>query len=213
MDSKNWDIYCDDFIEAVHKTTNINKKIIRDMSNEFKKYIQPEMTIHFLSHLISSIESIINREKGKEFLDLIKKLYDSKKLDTNDYIELVKMVSFNKIKYYPILLRSLNMGISSKIIYKYDKNNKECSAIIFYDEKLIKQIRQVRKFIAHELGHIYFKHITKIDGNKIDEETFSTLFAILAIADKDHFYSKICQTFSNGNILTSINETYSLLTK
>ena len=213
MSSKDWDIYCDEFIEAVSKETNINNDIVKELSNEFKNNIQPEISIHYLSHLISSIESIINKEKKDYFLKFIKKLYSEQKLDDNKYLNLLKIVADARIKYYPILLRSANnMGVSSKIMFKIDQNKEEYVAIIFYDDS-ITDIAQIRKFIAHELGHIYFKHITKIDKKKIEKETFSTLFAIFAIADKDVFYNKICKTFSNENILTSIKETYSLLTK
>ncbi|WP_028329542.1 hypothetical protein [Brachyspira alvinipulli] len=206
--SVNWDIYCQDFLNEVKKITNIDKTIIKKLSEEYKTIIQPEMDEHYLSHLISSIESLINANEREKFLCHIKKEVENKNLDEEKYNELINLIKNEKIRYYPILLRRpKKLQRKAKVTFMYNGG-----AIIYYDSD-VTETKQIRRYIAHELGHIYYNNITKINKTSITKEEFSTLFAIFSIADKDHFYSKICQTFSDENILSSIKETYSLLTK
>ena len=205
--SVNWDIYCQDFIDSVKDITNIDKTIITKLSEEYKTMIQPEMDEHYLSHLISSIESLINANEREKFLNDIRKRVENKNLDKEKYDRLIDLIKNEKIRYYPILLRRPKK-LQRKAKVTFMSNG---GAIIFYDSN-VNDKKQIRRYIAHELGHIYYNNITKINKTSITKEEFSTLFAIFSIADKDHFYSKICQTFSDKNILTSIKETYSLLT-
>ena len=56
-------IYDKDFLNEVHRKTGMELSVIDMLSKEFKEKIQPEIDNHYLSHLVSSIESIINKER------------------------------------------------------------------------------------------------------------------------------------------------------
>ena len=68
-------------------------------------------------------------------------------------------------------------------------------AIITYDNRVDE--KDIRLSIAHELGHLVHKYFFP----NIEREKLSTLFAFIAISDKDNFYKNKVAEFTHDNYL------------
>lgn len=210
LNGKSTSIYDKDFLKEVYEKTKIDINIINNLSEEFKNILQPEIEDHYLSHLVSSIETIINKEKVNSFLKSINKNLN---LNEEDRRELLNFVVNNKFRFYPILLRKTKgLPLPASVDFMWRDNIQSEGAIIYYSAEITDK-KQLRIFIAHELGHIYFETISKIkrDNDKYSLEDYSNLFALFTIIDKDNFYNYRCKELTEENTLTSINSILSIL--
>ena len=210
LNGKSTSIYDKDFLKEVYEKTKIDIDIINNLSEEFKNILQPEIEDHYLSHLVSSIETIINKEKVNSFLKSINKNLN---LNEEDRRELLNFVVNNKFRFYPILLRKTKgLPLPASVDFMWRDNIQSEGAIIYYSAEITDK-KQLRIFIAHELGHIYFETISKIkrDNDKYSLEDYSNLFALFTIIDKDNFYNYRCKELTEENTLTSINSILSIL--
>ena len=212
LNGKSTSIYDKDFLKEVYEKTKIDINIINNLSEEFKNILQPEIEDHYLSHLVSSIETIINKEKVNSFLKSINKNLN---LNEEDRRELLNFVVNNKFRFYPILLRKTKgLPLPASIDFMWRDNIQSEGAIIYYSAEITDK-KQLRIFIAHELGHIYFETISKIkrDNDKYSLEDYSNLFALFTIIDKDNFYNYRCKELTEENTLTSIDSILSILSQ
>lgn len=212
LNGKSTSIYDKDFLKEVYEKTKIDINIINNLSEEFKNILQPEIEDHYLSHLVSSIETIINKEKINSFLKSINKNLN---LNEEDRRELLNFVVNNKFRFYPILLRKTKgLPLPASVDFMWRDNIQSEGAIIYYSAEITDK-KQLRIFIAHELGHIYFETISKIkrDNDKYSLEDYSNLFALFTIIDKDNFYNYRCKELTEENTLTSINSILSILSQ
>ena len=212
LNGKSTSIYDKDFLKEVYEKTKIDINIINNLSEEFKNILQPEIEDHYLSHLVSSIETIINKEKVNLFLKSINKNLN---LNEEDRRELLNFVVNNKFRFYPILLRKTKgLPLPASVDFMWRDNIQSEGAIIYYSAEITDK-KQLRIFIAHELGHIYFETISKIkrDNDKYSLEDYSNLFALFTIIDKDNFYNYRCKELTEENTLTSINSILSILSQ
>ncbi|TXJ57061.1 hypothetical protein [Brachyspira aalborgi] len=212
LNGKSTSIYDKDFLKEVYEKTKIDINIINNLSEEFKNILQPEIEDHYLSHLVSSIETIINKEKVNSFLKSINKNLN---LNEEDRRELLNFVVNNKFRFYPILLRKTKgLPLPASVDFMWRDNIQSEGAIIYYSAEITDK-KQLRIFIAHELGHIYFETISKIkrDNDKYSLEDYSNLFALFTIIDKDNFYNYRCKELTEENTLTSINSILSILSQ
>lgn len=210
LNGKSTSIYDKDFLKEVYEKTKIDINIINNLSEEFKNILQPEIEDHYLSHLVSSIETIINKEKVNSFLKSINKNLN---LNEEDRRELLNFVVNNKFRFYPILLRKTKgLPLPASVDFMWRDNIQSEGAIIYYSAEITDK-KQLRIFIAHELGHIYFETISKIkrDNDKYSLEDYSNLFALFTIIDKDNFYNYRCKELTEENTLTSIDSILSIL--
>lgn len=211
LNGKSTSIYDKDFLKEVYEKTKIDINIINNLSEEFKNILQPEIEDHYLSHLVSSIETIINKEKVNSFLKSINKNLNLEE----DRRELLNFVVNNKFRFYPILLRKTKgLPLPASVDFMWRDNIQSEGAIIYYSAEITDK-KQLRIFIAHELGHIYFETISKIkrDNDKYSLEDYSNLFALFTIIDKDNFYNYRCKELTEENTLTSINSILSILSQ
>ncbi|MEI0528598.1 hypothetical protein R4J00_08105 [Brachyspira intermedia] len=205
-------IYDKDFLNEVHRKTGMELSIIEMLSKEFKEKIQPEIDNHYLSHLVSSIESIINKERIERFNVQIA---NNKNIDKDDRQIIVDFISNNRFRFYPILLRKTKgLPLPASIDFMYKDDGQSSGAIIYYAEEITDK-KQLRIFIAHELGHIYFEAISKItiDRDKYKLEDYINLFALFAIVDKDNFYNYKCKEITEDNVYKSIDTILSILSQ
>ena len=212
LNGKSTSIYDKDFLKEVYEKTKIDINIINNLSEEFKNILQPEIEDHYLSHLVSSIETIINKEKINSFLKSINKNLN---LNEEDRRELLNFVVNNKFRFYPILLRKTKgLPLPASVDFMWRDNIQSEGAIIYYSAEITDK-KQLRIFIAHELGHIYFETISKIkrDNDKYSLEDYSNLFALFTIIDKFNFYNYRCKELTEENTLTSINSILSILSQ
>lgn len=210
LNGKSTSIYDKDFLKEVYEKTKIDINIINNLSEEFKNILQPEIEDHYLSHLVSSIETIINKEKVNSFL---KSINNNLNLNEEDRRELLNFVGNNKFRFYPILLRKTKgLPLPASVDFMWRDNIQSEGAIIYYSAEITDK-KQLRIFIAHELGHIYFETISKIkrDNDKYSLEDYSNLFALFTIIDKDNFYNYRCKELTEENTLTSIDSILSIL--
>lgn len=203
-------IYDKDFLKEVHNKTGIDIDIINKLSEEFKNIIQPEIDDHYLSHLVSSIESIINKERAKIFFE---SLINNINIKDNERQILSDFINSSKFRFYPILLRKTRgLPLPASVDFMRRGNGQSEGAIIYYSAEITDK-KQLRIFIAHELGHIYFEAISKIDDRKYSLEDYSDLFALFSIVDKNNFYNHRCKELTEENIFTSINSILSILSQ
>lgn len=206
-------IYDKDFLKLVHEKTKIDLSIINQLSEEFLYNIQPEIDNHYLSHLVSSIESIINRKRVEKFNNQISM---DKNINENERKILYDFINNSRFRFYPILLRKTKgLPLPASIDFMYKGDEQESSgAIIYYSEEITDK-KQLRIFIAHELGHIYFESVSKItiDEDLYKLEDYINLFALLAIIDKDNFYNYKCREITEDNVYKSIDSILSILSQ
>ncbi|TKZ26657.1 MULTISPECIES: hypothetical protein [Brachyspira] len=205
-------IYDKDFLNEVHRKTGMELSVIDMLSKEFKEKIQPEIDNHYLSHLVSSIESIINKERIERFNVQIA---NNKNIDKEDRQIIIDFISNNRFRFYPILLRKTKgLPLPASIDFMYKDDGQSSGAIIYYAEEITDK-KQLRIFIAHELGHIYFEAVSKItiDKDKYRLEDYINLFALFAIVDKDNFYNYKCKEITEDNVYKSIDSILSILSQ
>lgn len=205
-------IYDKGFLNEVHRKTGMELSVIDMLSKEFKEKIQPEIDNHYLSHLVSSIESIINKERIERFNVQIA---NNKNIDKEDRQIIIDFISNNRFRFYPILLRKTKgLPLPASIDFMYKDDGQSSGAIIYYAEEITDK-KQLRIFIAHELGHIYFEAVSKItiDKDKYRLEDYINLFALFAIVDKDNFYNYKCKEITEDNVYKSIDSILSILSQ
>ena len=130
LNGKSTSIYDKDFLKEVYEKTKIDINIINNLSEEFKNILQPEIEDHYLSHLVSSIETIINKEKVNSFLKSINKNLN---LNEEDRRELLNFVVNNKFRFYPILLRKTKgLPLPASVDFMWRDNIQSEGAIIYY---------------------------------------------------------------------------------
>lgn len=72
--------------------------------------------------------------------------------------------------------------------------------------------RQIRTFIAHELGHLFIEILANKDVNNSISEPLSSIFGTLLMLDKNNFYSEKVKDFVYSD-WKEIIEDFNLLVK
>ena len=181
----------------VIKHFQINETIFEELLELFNQVIKPEISKNYLSHLVSSVEDIINNYKMKEFISNLKE-NEKKYINVNEF---KKLLLSKNIRLFSILLKPLDNS-SKKASCRLFKQ----SAIIFYDPRL--EEKQKRTLIAHEIGHIVLNKLKKIDG---DIEKLSSLFAFIAMLDKNNFYKNDCKNYTYISDIQLFNDIKNIL--
>ena len=94
-----------------------------------------------------------------------------------------------QIKCIPLNVNNINFSCA-----QYFEN--KCYIIYFNsnaDEK------QIRTYIAHELGHLFIEVLAKRDVNNSISEPLSSIFGIFVMLDKNDFYSTVSQKFTTSD--------------
>lgn len=148
---------------------------IQDLIVFFNGTLKPALKAHYLSHLVTSIEEMINEKKKKEFLEYIKQTSNSEE----NIATLTKLVNEKMVRMFSVILVPIKSAKRKALTLK-----KRSGVIICYASYL--QENEKRFAIAHELGHIVNDYILgKDDSNK---EYRASLFAYIALLDKNNFY-------------------------
>ena len=112
-----------DIISKLEKAFSVPEKEINDLLKFFNTRLKPAIKAHYLSHLVSSIEEMINEQEKKEFLNYIKKTERAEK----DIETLTNLVNERRIRLFTINLQSLS-GVKRKAkTYK-----KVCGVMMYY---------------------------------------------------------------------------------
>lgn len=178
-------------------TFKLTKEDIDTMLCFIRDKLKPDIKYRYLSHLVSTLEDMINNQEKQHILE-----------------EVVKVKELEKTKETQSALQSLEQVINSKhyrlfviMLVPITKSRKnattriiENNAVIYYNSNLDEKDK--RLLIAHELGHIVEHFIFKKDGS----EGIASLFAYIAMLYKNNFYKDECSNYIYKSDVTIFNE-------
>ena len=183
-------IELDDTIrEKLRKSFNVSKTEIDSMLSFFNSQISPEIKTHYLSHLVSTVSDAINNIRKEEIKHALKKL----KGDINYSCP-------NNLRLFTIELQPLEENLKSK---KAFCKVKQYGCIIYYASFLGEN--EKRFAIAHELGHIVDSLLLHREKDK-DSENRASLFAYIALLDKNNFYKNNANTYISKTDIELFND-------
>lgn len=184
-----------DIKHSLSKELSVELTNVNELEQFFSSNIHPFMKKKYLSHLVSTIEDMINNQQKKDFIESLKEVNNPE----IDVTLVEKAINRKQLRLFSIILTSLTSTprkASTRII--------SGSAIIYYDDRLDE--KQIRILIAHELGHIVNNFIFK----KTDTEGLASLFAFIALLDKNEFYKVQSKDYIYKSDITILNEITSL---
>lgn len=184
------------------KTFKVSKEDIDMMIDFFGETLKPEIKYRYLSHIVSTIEDLINKHEKTRIIsdiDKIKENINEQKniLKNSEGITKNKQNGLFTITLIPIKKSKKNAGI------RFINGNK--NALIYYNYALTE--KEKRLLIAHELGHIVEHFIFKKNGS----EGMASLFAYIAMLDKNKFYREECKDFIFRSDVEIFNELSKIL--
>lgn len=192
--------------EIVSKLSNrfdVSKDDIFGILDFFNSRLKPAIKVHYLSHLISRIEEMINDSEKEKFIVLIKNSAEESGKDMDHLLDIIRE---KRIRLFTINLKPL-IGVRQKAkLY-----NKSGGVLIFYADYLTEN--EKRFAIAHELGHVVLHYLLK-DKVKLDNnnrENLASLFAYIALLDKNNFYQSECKNYILDNDFQLLNEYLNLI--
>ena len=178
----------DSLIAKISKEWNVSSETIQRYTSFFDDSIKPIIKLNYLSHLVNTIENMVNDKK----LNNVLKQAELKNIST----EKIKYLYIKEtLRFYSIIL--VPATLKRRATTRYHNSG----AIIYYNSCYEDKI--IRILIAHELGHIVNKELL---GNKEDSEKTANLFAFIAMDDKNRFYKKECEKFVFKSDVQILNE-------
>jgi len=166
--------------------------------NFVNKKLKPAIKTHYLSHLVSSIEEMINEKEKSSFLTYIKETERTEK----DVNTLTNLINEKRIRLFTITLQPLENVKRKAQTYK-----KAGGVMIYYKEHLLEN--EKRFAIAHELGHIVNSYL--LGNNDDNMENKASLFAYIALLDKNNFYQRECSNYVLNTDIELFNEYMSVV--
>ncbi|MCL1991732.1 MAG: hypothetical protein FWG66_02155 [Spirochaetes bacterium] len=197
MDKAVAEKFCDDL--------GLSKEHIAKYEKLYSEDILPAISRHYLSHIVTTVEELINEKRKQEFLAQIKEINANGKSEI-DYALLEKSVNKKILRLFSIILKPVGNGkvkARSHLIGGY-------GVLITYWDNL--EEGQIRILIAHELGHIANRHLF---GNKeaASEEGLASLFAYIALQDRSDFYKSKSKQFTREFDLQIYNDVVNMCHK
>lgn len=177
----------------IRKIWAINTDVISQYESFFVNTIKPVIRTNYLSHLVSTVENMVNTQRMVKFFSL------TKTEETFDVTQLRSLFASKTFRLYSIIL--VPVQLKRRATTRYHQSG----AIIYYNSCY--EEKTVRILIAHEIGHIVNKEL--LSGAEDSEQT-ANLFAYIAMCDKNKFYSEECEKYiskSDTQILNDISST------
>ena len=175
-----------------------SQKEIFTLLDFFNVQLKPALRTHYLSHLVSTIEEMINEKEKHNFLEYIKDTERTEK----DVNTLTNLINEKRIRLFTIILQPLKDVKRKAQTYK-----KAGGVMIYYKEHLPEN--EKRFAIAHELGHIVNSYL--LGNNDDNMENRASLFAYIALLDKNNFYQKDCSAYISKTDIELFNEYMSVV--
>ena len=176
----------------------VSDEDIHKISDFFNNILKPALKVHYLSHLVTSIEEMINENQKETFLNYIKSTGNSE----YSIATLTNLVNDKRVRMFSIILVPIRNSKRKARTYK-----KEGGVIIYYADYL--QENEKRFAIAHELGHIVNDYILKIKDT--NSEYMASLFAYIALLDKNNFYKNEASKYITKTDIELFNEYINIL--
>jgi len=189
MDSAIADKFCNDF--------GITKEQIKKYESIYTKEVIPVITRHYLSHLVITIEELINAKKKQAFLAEIKKHTAN---NIGDYTAIERAINRKMIRMFSIILAPVESG---KLKARTHFIGGGTGALITYWKELPED--QIRILIAHELGHVAIKYLFD-DARLAPNDGLATLFGYIALQDRNKFYKTRAQHFTRDRDMEIYDE-------
>jgi uncharacterized protein YjaZ len=175
-------------LEKASKGLSVSKDEVRKYNDFYNNVLAPKIKTKYLSHLITSIEDIINARKKEKAISIIKENTQS------NVEEIERHLKNNTVRFYSIILSAANK--KRRATTRHHKFGAIISYNPCYDSK------QIRILIAHELGHIVTKELAGWD----DSEGGANVFALLSMLDKNNFYTKEIKEYLFKNDFEIVDE-------
>jgi hypothetical protein len=178
----------DDYIsKRLSEKLNISDETIANWQNYFDTVIKTKIKTKFLSHLVTTIEDLINEKRMREIIETAKK-------NGNDITLIRSLFANRNVRFYSLVL------IPVKIRRRATTRYHEFGASIYYNDDF--EDKQIRILIAHELGHIVDRELS----SETDGESTANLFAYIAMQDKNDFYNKESKNYIFHSDMEILNE-------
>ena len=185
-------------VEKLETAFKVSQTEIFALLNFVNKKLKPAIKTHYLSHLVSSIEEMINEKEKSSFLTYIKETERTEK----DVNTLTNLINEKRIRLFTITLQPLENVKRKAQTYK-----KAGGVMIYYKEHLLEN--EKRFAIAHELGHIVNSYL--LGNNDDNMENKASLFAYIALLDKNNFYQRECSNYVLNTDIELFNEYMSVV--
>lgn len=166
---------------------------IQNLLDFFNSTLKPALKAHYLSHLVTSIEEMINESQKQEFLEYIKTTGKSEQ----DIATMTKVINEKRVRMFSIILVPISNAKRKALALR-----KQGGVIICYANYL--EENEKRFAIAHELGHIVNDYILCIDDE--NRENRASLFAYIALLDKNNFYKNEAKNYITKTDIELFNE-------
>ncbi|MDR1149631.1 MAG: hypothetical protein LBK66_13465 [Spirochaetaceae bacterium] len=153
-------------IEKLAYCFKLDCEDVKKHKSGYDDTIRPKVKIRYLSHLVTTIEDLVNEKRVREFLKSAKEAENG----------LSRYFRVKAARLYSITLAP------QQFKRKATTRHHKFGAIIFFNKDFDEN--QKRILIAHELGHIVNKELFCA----ADSENTANLFAFFAINDKNDFY-------------------------
>ncbi len=189
-----------EIVAKLQSAFKVSQKEIFTLLDFFNTQLKPAIKVHYLSHLVSSIEEMINEKEKSGFLAYIKETERTEK----DVNTLTNLINEKRIRLFTIILQPLKETKRKARTYK-----KAGGVMIYYKDHL--QENEKRFAIAHELGHIVNSYLLCNDDDNMENR--ASLFAYIALLDKNNFYQKECSAYISKTDIELFNDYMSVLHK
>lgn len=188
------DVELDETITGkLKRAFNVSDDCISTVVGFFNGKLKPALKVHYLSHLVTTIEEMINESQKKEFLEHIRR---TGKPD-NNIATMTKLVNDRRVRLFSIILVPISNKKKKAQAYRI-----QGGVMICYASYL--QENEKRFAIAHELGHIVNDYILKIDDE--NREYRASLFAYIALLDKNNFYKNEAKDYITRTDIELFND-------
>ena len=153
----------------------VSSETIQQYTSYYAETIRPIIKSNYLSHLVTTVENMVNDKRMRNFLNVIAEAGRE---------ELRGLLASRTFRPYSIILEPTNLK------KRATTRHHASGAIIYYNSCY--EEKDIRILIAHEIGHIVNKEL--LEGAKDTEQT-ANLFAYIAMYDKNKFYAEECEKF------------------
>ena len=179
--------------DKIRKEWSVTSDTIVRYESFFNERIKPIIRTNYLSHLVATVESMVNDQRMGRILSI------ANTTEIGDVSQLRNFLASKTFRLYSIIL--VPVDLRRRATTRYHPSG----AIIYYnscyDEKTI------RILIAHEIGHIVNKELME---NTEDSEQIANLFAYIAMNDKNKFYSEECEKFISKSDMQILDDIISV---
>jgi hypothetical protein len=166
----------------------ITREQIKKYEDYYANNILPVISRHYLSHLVTTIEELINEKEKRAFLEHIRSTIDHNAKYSYSTIE--RAVNHKMLRLFSIILVPIESG---KLKARAHFIGRGHGVLITYWKQLPED--QIRILIAHELGHVATKYLFD-DQDSVSNNGLATLFAYIALQDRNNFYKNVAERFT-----------------